>query len=522
MKKNFQTKEKRAKVLCLCMTACLGIVSATNSNAEGTIKSTNEMITTNITQENETINTTGITEVPKKTEIEQSTTNIENMTTEKETTQEDTTKEGVSQEGSEQLKNGQKKIEKNTSYYVQNGIYEVRISVKNESLESQKFSFQVNGFDPMGRKSIPSKKTKSFVYKIAVTEGTLRVTIPTQQGLTVTAITLGERQTNLKKKKTAVYFFGDSTARFYYKRKQIGGMGEGFIKTLKEYNQCKITSIKGRYEGMYLASMPSIDVYNFSRCGQSTVSMIQKGTLNEMLCSISQGDYVFINLGHNDYLHEKVGIYASPSTYQKNLKKIISDIQISGGIPVLCSPTAMCTYRSGKSYTKLDGCEKVMKKVADETGSLYLAFGEAHRSYLDAIGESRAKNLYMYRYNGRDTTHMNKKGADVAGKILAGLMTKCKSLQPINQQIATNYTPMVNAMKSMQNINTKKYSSLQLRRFRVSCRKQVVKAFHQKSNSNRVLKNATRIRTEKGKLTSGRKSNRKKYSIRKKNRNRKA
>lgn len=501
----FTTNEKRSKAACLCLTFLLVLSFTTEGTAEILSGEKTETVQTNE-------QTTTREQNPAS---ESDARNASDTTGSQSTTEEPTTVSESTAEESSDIKEG-RSLEKNTTYYIPNGIYEICIRVKNESEANQKFSFQVNGFDPMGRRSIPAGKTKSITYKIAVTEGTIRVAIAPQPGLTVTDIIMGEKQVNPKKNKTAVYFFGDSTARFYYKRKQIGGMGEGFIKTLKEYNQCKITSIKGRYEGMYLASMPSIDVYNYSRCGQSTVSMTQKGTLNEMLCSVSQGDYVIINLGHNDYLHDKVGIYASPAAYRKNLTKIISDIRISGGIPILCSPTAMCTYRYGKTYTKLTGCEKVMKKVADETGTLYLAFGEAHRSYLDAIGESKAKNLYRYRYNGRDITHMNKKGADIAGKILAGLITKCKSLQNINNQIATNYTPMVKAMKSVQNLDTRRYSPVSVKRFRLTCRKQVITTFHQKASSNRVLKSASMIKTAKVRLSSNKITKRKKSSIKRK------
>lgn len=343
----------------------------------------------------------------------------------------------------------ERKIEQDTVYDLKNGIYKVSVKVKNESHDTGYFTFQMNDFRATRPKKISAGKSRIIESRVAITDGQLYVTIPEQDGMKVEKILLGERTENMKKEKDTLYFFGDSTTR-YYQWKQRGGMGEGFLQTLRGYKECKISTVKVRFKDIVLASFPDYDVYNFSRFGQSTLSMMESGTFNELLCSISKGDRVIISLGHNDFMRRARGVGTTPEEYENNLKEMISKLRQYGAVPILCSPTAMCVFENGRIQNKLLECETIMEKVAKEKECPYLPLGKTHREYLELIGEERAKDLFI----AGDNTHLNKKGAVVTGKMLAGLISEDESLKAISKHIESDETGAIEAIKKFAGIFT--------------------------------------------------------------------
>lgn len=358
-----------------------------------------------------------------------------------------------------------KKINQDTVYDLKNGIYKVSVKVKNESDKPGYFTFQINEFRATRPKKISAGKSRIIESRVAVTDGQLYVTVPEQEGMKVERILLGERMENPKKSKDTLYFFGDSTTR-YYTWKERGGMGEGFLQTLRDYSKCDVSTVKIRFKDIILASFPDYDVYNYSRFGQSTLSMMESGTFNELLCSVGEGDRVIISLGHNDFLRRAKGVYTTPEVYENNLKEMISELRQYGAVPILCSPTGMCIYDDGAVKNKLGECEEIMKRVAKDEKCSYLPLGELHRKYLNLIGKDHAKKLYM----PGDTTHLNKKGAAVTGKILAGLILKDASLETIGKHIEKDETAAIDTIKKFSELftGTKKSPGMRLELFAVA------------------------------------------------------
>lgn len=74
------------------------------------------------------------------------------------------------------------------------------------------------------------------------------------------------------------------------------------------------------------------DVYlvNCARCGISTVGYVKSGRFAQMAGELRAGDFVLIQLGHNDKDND---------AYVANLEKFVADVRAKGATPVLASPS---------------------------------------------------------------------------------------------------------------------------------------------------------------------------------------
>ncbi len=61
---------------------------------------------------------------------------------------------------------------------------------------------------------------------------------------------------------------------------------------------------------------------------------------------LKEGDYVFMQFGHNDESKEKVDRYTTPDEYKNNLRKFIKETKASKAIPVLLTPVSRRKFDS--------------------------------------------------------------------------------------------------------------------------------------------------------------------------------
>jgi lysophospholipase L1-like esterase len=81
----------------------------------------------------------------------------------------------------------------------------------------------------------------------------------------------------------------------------------------------------------------SVVVSNHAHSGLALFSFERQRRLEKVLSTLNQGDYLFIQFGHNDQKDKSPG--AGPfTTYKANLKRFIEVTRRKGGIPVLVTP----------------------------------------------------------------------------------------------------------------------------------------------------------------------------------------
>ena len=70
----------------------------------------------------------------------------------------------------------------------------------------------------------------------------------------------------------------------------------------------------------------TVTVDNKAKNGRSTKTFISEKLWQSVIDNAKEGDYVFIQFGHNDEAKEKVERYTTPEEYKANLLKFINGI----------------------------------------------------------------------------------------------------------------------------------------------------------------------------------------------------
>src|SRR5690606_35224418 len=84
----------------------------------------------------------------------------------------------------------------------------------------------------------------------------------------------------------------------------------------------------------------TVEVRNKAMNGRSTKTFILEGRWQNILDELEEGDYVFIQFGHNDESIEKKERYTTPDSFSINLRKFVQDTRKHKANPVLLSPVS--------------------------------------------------------------------------------------------------------------------------------------------------------------------------------------
>lgn len=192
--------------------------------------------------------------------------------------------------------------------------------------------------------------------------------------------------------KATIYLLGDSTLKSYlFEEAPMCGWGQVFDR---------------------LFDPDEINVINYSMGGRSVKQMYQEGRLNDVLMTGSEGDFVFIQSGHNDEKEgndigtasdptARFGVGSTEAMYRSYLENCyIPAIKARGMIPVFVTPmTRASKYEDGEfknTFTKEDRqFPKVMREVAEEYNIPLVDLNTLSCEYLTEIGYDAAMAMVM-------------------------------------------------------------------------------------------------------------------------------
>ncbi|RTE08401.1 rhamnogalacturonan acetylesterase [Paenibacillus whitsoniae] len=180
----------------------------------------------------------------------------------------------------------------------------------------------------------------------------------------------------------------------------------------------------------------SVLVVNKATNGRSSKSFIDEGRLEEILGIIKNGDYLFIQFGHND---SKVDTerHTSPwGTFHQYLLKYIDGARAKGAHPVLISPLCRRQFdvdglllNTHGDYPRSMEALAVQEKVPfiDLCGRSAVAFKE--------MGNTKSKEWFTWLRAGEhpnypegieDNTHLNEQGAEEVARLVGDAIIKLK------------------------------------------------------------------------------------------------
>src|SRR5829696_5720374 len=149
----------------------------------------------------------------------------------------------------------------------------------------------------------------------------------------------------LKERHTKVYLIGDSTIS---------------IKEVKAYPETGW--------GMPFAAFfdSSIVVDNRAKNGRSTRTFIEEGLWKPVAENIQEGDYVFIQFGHNDEVETKKS-FTTKEQFTANLTRYVAETRAKKGLPVLLTPVARRKFdAAGKIVGTHDVYAELVRSAAKQ------------------------------------------------------------------------------------------------------------------------------------------------------------
>lgn len=194
-----------------------------------------------------------------------------------------------------------------------------------------------------------------------------------------------------------VYLAADSTVQTYSEKDQ-GGWGE-FLE-------------------LYFSS--DVKVLNHAIGGRSSKTFIEEGRLEAIVNEIKAGDFLFVQMGHNDSTKSKPERYTEPfTTYKSYLQEYVDGARRKEATPVLITPVARLHVEDGVYINDFPDYCQAMKEVAIEEEVILIDLMSRSLDHLETIGYDEAFTYFMAAVNETDYTHFTKKGANEIAKVVA-------------------------------------------------------------------------------------------------------
>lgn len=182
----------------------------------------------------------------------------------------------------------------------------------------------------------------------------------------------------------------------------------------------------------------SVTIVNKAKNGRSTKTFISEGLWESIITNVKEGDYVFIEFGHNDESKEKVERYTTPDEYKTNILRFINETKAKKGVPVLLTPVSRRKFKDGVAVQTHEIYSEIVRTIAKETNVFFIDLDEKTRLLYQQFGEQYSKYLFLqlkagehphYPDGKEDNTHYNELGARLTAQlVLEGLRSQKSDL----------------------------------------------------------------------------------------------
>ena len=198
-----------------------------------------------------------------------------------------------------------------------------------------------------------------------------------------------------------------------------------------QYNDITTYPQTGIGQVFHLFLKPEVVIENHAKNGRSTKSFIDESRLAAIYDRITEGDFLFIQFGHNDEKEEDPDRYTAPfGDYMVNLEKFVNVARNKKAWPVLITPLERRCFVDDKHLDAGAHAEyvKAMKQTAEKLNVPLIDLYSMSREELEKAGAEKTKDWYMHLPEGVypyhmevlvDNTHLKYAGAVVYGGCIA-------------------------------------------------------------------------------------------------------
>jgi lysophospholipase L1-like esterase len=185
----------------------------------------------------------------------------------------------------------------------------------------------------------------------------------------------------------------------------------------------------------------TIEVDNRAKNGRSTRTFISEGLWQPVADNLQEGDYVFIQFGHNDEAKEKVDRYTTPEQYSANLVRFVTETRAKKAIPVLLTPVSRRKFENATAVETHAEYAPLVRKVAQDLKVPLIDADPQTMALYQQFGPEYSKLLFLQLEKGEhpnypdgktDNTHFNELGARKVAQIIL------QGVRDLNLDLATH------------------------------------------------------------------------------------
>lgn len=170
-----------------------------------------------------------------------------------------------------------------------------------------------------------------------------------------------------------------------------------------------------------------VAVANYAESGLTATSFYSQNRLKKILSQAKNGDYVFIEFGHNDQKEKNAGAGAFYN-FAHMLKTYVDQIREKGAVPIFVTPTQRRQFdENGKIRETHGKYPDAMRWVAKDLDVQLIELHDMTRTMLEALGQEDSKRTLVHYPQGtypnqarafEDNTHWNPYGAYQISKMI--------------------------------------------------------------------------------------------------------
>ncbi len=164
---------------------------------------------------------------------------------------------------------------------------------------------------------------------------------------------------------------------------------------------------------------PEVAVANHGESGESLRGFLGEHRLEKIDTLIQPGDYLFIQMGHNDQKERGEGVGAF-TTYKADLKRFVADARRHGATPVLVTSMHRLSFEPGTNTiaNSLGDYPEAVRQVAKEENVALIDLNAMSKPFYEALGPANAHLAFA----GSDKTHHSDYGSyELARCIVQGI-----------------------------------------------------------------------------------------------------
>jgi lysophospholipase L1-like esterase len=164
---------------------------------------------------------------------------------------------------------------------------------------------------------------------------------------------------------------------------------------------------------------PDIAIANHGESGESLKGFLGERRFEKVMSLIQPGDYLFIQMGHNDQKEKGEGVGAF-TTYKADLKRFITAARQHGATPVVITPVNRMSFEAGtgKIVSSLGDYPEAVRQTAKEENVALIDLNAMSKPFYEALGPQEAHVAFA----GNDKTHHSNYGSyELAKCIVEGI-----------------------------------------------------------------------------------------------------